>query len=63
MSRCFASCIFYYSHRSSNSVVHLLASKGLFGAGVFRMSPLLLFGFSIPCVGMEFSLDVLISSL
>ncbi|XP_058195036.1 uncharacterized protein LOC131311559 [Rhododendron vialii] len=36
LSRYFASCIFSYRHRSSNSVVHLLASKGLIGLGYSR---------------------------
>ncbi|KAI8560335.1 hypothetical protein RHMOL_Rhmol04G0247300 [Rhododendron molle] len=35
LSRCFA-CIFSYSHRSCNSVAHLLASKGLIGLGYSR---------------------------
>lgn len=58
LSRCFASCIFSYSCRSSNSVAHLLASKGLFGVGYSLWTEFPPFGFSIPYVGMKFPLDV-----
>ncbi|KAI8566601.1 hypothetical protein RHMOL_Rhmol02G0053400 [Rhododendron molle] len=60
LSRSFASCIFSYSHRSSNSVAHLLASKGLIGLGYSRWTESPPFGFLIPCLGMKVPLDVLV---
>lgn len=63
LSRSFASCIFSYSRRSSNSIAQLLASKGLFGAGYSLWTEFPPFRFSILCIRMEFPLDVLVSSL
>ncbi|KAI8534830.1 hypothetical protein RHMOL_Rhmol10G0127200 [Rhododendron molle] len=67
LSRCLAHCIFSYSHRSSNLVAHLLASKGLIGLGYSRWTespPVWLFDplsrdeVSSRCIGFE----VIISS-